>query len=170
VTEVVETKTEIHSRLNELEKLGLVLSGTREKNWEQEVPYYLGERVKELETKLDKAPDDIFHAVLKSHKILCEIKKMAPKAAYGQNPGLYYGAGVAGEAGEMCNKIVKALRDGYDYELVRKAIISELPDVIIYAAVLAFCFDLDLTKLVSEKAEVVTQRAVDGYYGKELTD
>jgi NTP pyrophosphatase (non-canonical NTP hydrolase) len=112
--------------------------------------------------------EDFFANVLESHKVLCEIKQMDEKAAYGQNPALFYGTAVSAEAGEMCNKVIKALRNGDDPEAAKRAVISELPDVFIYGIVLAHVLDIDIRKLVTEKVGVVTQRARDGYYGGPL--
>lgn len=60
------------------------------------------------------------------------------------------------------------MKNGNDYEGIKKIIESELPDVIIYGCVLAYHYDVDLYKLVNEKAEVVVQRALEGYYGGPL--
>lgn len=112
--------------------------------------------------------DEIMDFILDSHKTICKIKQMGEKEAYGHDPAVYYTLGVAGEAGEMANEIVKALRDGYDPERVKNAVKKELPDVIIYSYILAYVLDLDLTDLVKGKVEIVTQRAKDGYYGGPL--
>lgn len=112
--------------------------------------------------------DEIMDFILDSHKTICEIKQMDEKEAYGHDPAVYYTLGVAGEAGEMANEIVKALRDGYNEERVKNAVKKELPDVIIYSYILAYVLDLDLTDLVKDKVQIVTQRAKDGYYGGPL--
>lgn len=162
----MKTKIEIDARIDELDALVKILNEERERDHSFVINLYINRRKNELSEQLKIATDDdLFTSVLRSHKILCEVKQMDEKAAYGQDPALYYGAGVAGEAGELLNKVVKALRNGNDPEATKKAVISELPDVFIYGVLLAFCLDLDLTKLVSEKAEVVIQRAFDGYYG-----
>jgi NTP pyrophosphatase (non-canonical NTP hydrolase) len=93
---------------------------------------------------------------------------MDEKAAYGQDPAMYYTLGICGEAGEMGNKIVKALRNGNDPEAVKEAVKSELPDVFIYSAVLAYVLDIDITRLVNDKVQVVMERARNGYYGGPL--
>ena len=68
----------------------------------------------------------------------------------------------------MANAIVKASRNGADRAKVLEAVKSELPDVVIYSYVLAYVLDIDLSKLVNEKIEVVIQRANSGYYGAPL--
>jgi hypothetical protein len=166
---VKETKSEIRARIDELER-------TRDMVMDVDVP--LGDqeafqrvfdlRLKRLEAELANADEDIFKSVIRSHVAVCAAKKMDEKAAYGQDPAMYYSLAVCGEAGEMGNKIVKALRNGNDPEASRRAVISELPDVFIYGAVLAHVLDIDLTKLVNEKVDVVIQRAEGGYYGGAL--
>lgn len=162
-----ETKSEIRARIDELSSL-----------WEALLPHFregepaaaeiLDRRKGELHVALSGAEEDLFKSVLQSHKVLCTIKEMEENAAYGQDPAMYYTMGVCGEAGEMANKIVKALRNGNDPDAARRAVVSELPDVIIYSAVLAYVLDIDLTKLVNEKVGIIVQRARDGYYGGPL--
>jgi hypothetical protein len=167
------TKSEIDARLDELNtvldkvkenvRYSANSSGERSRD-------FLIERIRQLEKEREKAPDDIFSSIVESHKILCGIKQMDEKEAYGQNPAFYYGAAVNGEAGEMVNKMVKALRNGGDAtDELLLAVCSELPDIVIYSFVLAYVLDVDLTRLVSEKANVVINRARSGYYGGPLT-
>lgn len=159
-----ETKSEIRARIDELEQvrraLGPLLSG---------LEIDIENRIRGLREAETKAEEDLFRSVLQSHKVLCAIKEMEEDAAYGQDPAMYYTMGVCGEAGEMANKIVKALRNGNDPDAAKKAVVSELPDVIIYSAVLAYVLGIDLTKLVNEKVRVIVQRARDGYYGGPLS-
>lgn len=157
----METKKEISARISEIDTLISLFGCSISSNLLDD----LETRKDALRQSLNEAGEDIFESVLRSHKILCEVKQMDEKAAYGQNPALYYAAGVAAEAGEMLNDIVKACRNGYDPEAAKAAVASELPDVIIYSAILSHVLDLDLTKLVNKKVEIVIQRAMDGYYG-----
>lgn len=154
-----ETKSEIRARIDELDKLRLLVNGNNElhKN--------ILDRQSELMKELQGAEEDLFESVLQSHKTICAIKKMDEDEAYGQDPATYYTLAVCGEAGEMANKIVKAFRRGNAEEVCKQAVISELPDVIIYSAVLAHCLNIDLTRLVNEKVKVVIERAESGYYG-----
>jgi len=159
----IETKNEIEARLDEIDKISKLIPSNF-----SILSAQLSDRKEELMGQLKLAGEDLFQSVLHSHKILCEIKQMGEKSAYGQHPVLYYAAAVAAESGECLNKIIKALRNGDDPEATKAAVVSELPDVFIYGVVLAFVLDLNLTKLVAEKAQVVIQRALDGYYGGPL--
>lgn len=157
---MIETKSEIRARISELERISAVLNPV--------ILDTVKSRISDLIELEKNAEEDPFKSVLKSHKVLCEVKEMDEDAAYGQDPALYYALAISGEAGEMGNKIVKALRNGDDPEAAKRAVISELPDVIIYSAVLAHVLEIDLSKLVNEKVGVVISRARDGYYGGPL--
>jgi NTP pyrophosphatase (non-canonical NTP hydrolase) len=162
-----EMKSEIRARIDELEN---TLSLLKELPGNYKLISVLKARITKLKKAESKAQEDLFRSVMRSHEVICAIKEMDEKAAYGQNPAIYYTLGVCGESGEMANKIVKALRNGFDAEKIKEAITSELPDVIIYSSVLAHVMDIDLTKLVNEKVKVVTSRALNGYYGGPLAD
>lgn len=150
-----ETKSEIRARIDELKRLQSMSD--------------VSERIGELESQLKLADEDMSVAILQSHRALCATKKMGEKEAYGHDPALYYAMGTVGEAGELANKIVKAMRHGPDaHSLFIPAIESELPDVIIYAFILAHTHNINLPRLVNAKAGVVVQRALDGYYGGPL--
>ncbi|MGH6878813.1 MAG: hypothetical protein ACREHV_15745, partial [Rhizomicrobium sp.] len=161
----VETKSEIRARIEELQKL-------KEEFWSQRmadrVEQTIEERLKKLYEMLDAADEDLSSSIIRSHKAICKVKQMDEKAAYGNDPAMYYTLGICGEAGEMANAIVKAQRNGADKEKVLEAVKSELPDVIIYSHVLAHVLDINLSQLVNEKVEVVIDRANKGYYGKPL--
>jgi len=160
-----ETKSEIRARIDELNSFMSSIYPWLDGPALVEIDKALENRKKELQQKLEFAEEDLFRSVVRSHEVLCAVKNMDLKAAYGQDPAMYYTMGICGEAGEMANKIVKVLRNGNCPDKAREAVISELPDVIIYSAVLAFVLDIDLTKLVNEKVQVVTDRAEAGYYG-----
>jgi NTP pyrophosphatase (non-canonical NTP hydrolase) len=121
---------------------------------------------------IDEADEhpSMMDSVIRSHVAVCSAKGMHEKAAYGQDPALYYSAAVSAEAGECLNKIIKGLRNGNNPEVSKAAVISELPDIFIYGFVLAHVLDLDIVKLVNEKVDVVIQRALDGYYGGKLPE
>ena len=169
---ICETKSEIRARIEELKNIVGAIVNIRhvcsDFDTLKGTLYEIDQRIEKLNRKLDESQEDLFKSIVDSHKALCAKKQMGLKEAYGQNPALFYTMGMVGEAGECANKIVKALRNGDDSEAVKQAVISELPDVIIYAAVLAFVLDLDLTKLVNEKAKIVVKRAEEGYYGGPL--
>lgn len=168
------TKSEIDARLDELRPFLMEVMEHRKTfgdngSFPQQLQDSLSNRMSALEDERGRALDDIFSAIVESHKILCHVKQMGEKEAYGQDPAFYYSAGVAGEAGELLNKMVKAFRNGGDATAgLRAAVVSELPDVVIYAFVLAYVLEIDLTRLVTEKASVVVKRAMEGYYGGPL--
>lgn len=166
------TKLEIDAILDELRLLLENSSKERalsDNNSGRKIQEALRLRVEQLEKERDLAPSDIFSATVESHKILCDVKQMGEKEAYGQDPAFYYGSAISGEAGEMVNKMIKALRNGGDAtNRLFEAVVSELPDICIYSFVLAYVLDIDLTHLVSEKAKIVIQRAKNGYYGGPL--
>lgn len=167
-TGVRETKSEVRARIDELERIRSSLSPWLDGPALVEADRAFEARNRELRAEEEAAEEDLFRSVIDSHKVLCAIKEMDEDAAYGQDPAMYYTMGVCGEAGEMANKIVKALRNGNDPDAARRAVVSELPDVIIYSAVLAHVLEIDLTKLVNDKVQVVIRRAEDGYYGGPL--
>lgn len=168
------TKIEIDARIDELRQAHSEFMKVRgefrdNSNTASQLQEHLKTRIEQLEKERSKAIDDIFSAIVESHKVLCRIKEMGEKEAYGQDPAFYYGSAVAGEAGEMVNKMVKAFRHGGDAtEALRAAVLSELPDVVVYSFVLAYVLDMDLTKMVTEKARIVVERALAGYYGGPL--
>ncbi len=159
---VAETRSEIRARLDELDRI------FQEESYDRNSYHGLMHRKRQLEALLEGANDNLFESISKSHKAICKAKEMGEKEAYGNDPAVYYTLGVCGEAGEMANAIVKAQRNGSDKAKVLEAVKSELPDVVIYAFVLAFVLDIDLTALVQEKVDVVVKRAADGYYGGKL--
>ncbi len=160
-----ETKSEIRARIDELQKVREAFHSTLlMSKLEDDVE----RRMKELLDSLETAEEDLSSSIIRSHKAICEAKQMDEKAAYGNDPALYYTLGICGEAGEMANALVKAQRNGYDREKALEAVMSELPDVVIYSYVLAYVLSIDLSKLVNEKVEVVIRRAREGYYGKKL--
>ncbi len=160
-----ETKREIRCRLDELVKL-------REEFWSSSsadrIEATLDDRIEVLRRLEESAEESLEVTILASHRAICEAKQMGEKEAYGNDPALYYTLGVCGEAGEMANAITKAQRDGEDSDKVLDAVCSELPDIIIYSHILAHVLDIDLVKLVNEKARIVETRARAGYYGGPL--
>lgn len=71
-------------------------------------------------------------------------------AVYPQHAGIYYSAlGLAGEAGEIANKVKKIIRDdgGQVTREKRQAILKELGDVFWYAAEIATVLEADLSEV-----------------------
>ncbi|HEY8094991.1 MAG TPA: hypothetical protein VIE65_02715 [Methylobacter sp.] len=159
-----ETKSEIRARLDELNQL----AGRLDPDTDDKIMRYINDRRDILNIKLEASAEDLFRSVVRSHEAVCAAKQMDERAAYGQDPAMYYTLAICGEAGEMGNKIVKALRNGNDPKAAKNAIMSELPDIFIYGAVLAYVLDIDLTRLVNEKVQIVIERADSGYYGGPL--
>jgi NTP pyrophosphatase (non-canonical NTP hydrolase) len=154
-----QLKSEIQARIEELKGvLEMTDKGTA-------IRANVLERIGELQDEVGHAEEDMASSVIRSHATICRIKKMGEKDAYGQDPALYYSAAISAEAGEQLNGIVRGLRNGQNHELTRLAVIKELPDILIYSFVLAHVLELDLPRLVREKADIVIQRAEDGYYG-----
>ncbi len=162
---VHETKSEIRARIDEIQKV-------REEFWSSitanQIEITLEKRLHQLHQELELAEEDLSSSILRSHKAICKVKQMDEKAAYGNDPAIYYTLGICGEAGEMANAIVKSQRNGADAQKVLAAVKSELPDVVIYSYILAHVLDIDLSNLVNEKVEIVIDRAIKGYYGEPL--
>ncbi|MBP2370288.1 nucleoside triphosphate pyrophosphohydrolase family protein [Pseudonocardia parietis] len=93
-----------------------------------------------------------------------------PGAGSGRLAGLSYTAlGLAGEAGEIANKVKKLVRDGDDADR-RNELIHEIGDVLWYAARIAdeLSFSLsDLAALNRAKLESRAQRGVLGGSGDD---
>ncbi len=160
---MTETKAELTARIEELHSVSEMLTGVS-----PALERKLIKRMKALLAAREAAPEDMAASVVRSHVAVCRAKKMSRKAAYGQDPAVYYSLAIAGEAGEMGNKIVKALRNGNDPRACKKAVVSELPDVFIYGFVLANVLGIDIVDLVNKKVDVVIKRAATGYYGGPL--
>lgn len=173
----IETKSEIRARIQELQTILLMIgvgSGQPVASYQDSQKLHdLREsimiRLEELEKKLESSEEDIAASVLRSHKAVCKAKRMDEKAAYGNEPLLFYSMCIAGESGELLNAIVHASRNGFNKQKIHDSICSELPDIVIYSYVLAHVLDIDLSKLVNEKVEVVIGRAESGYYGGPLS-
>jgi NTP pyrophosphatase (non-canonical NTP hydrolase) len=161
---MAETKSEIRARLAELDAIADAI-GAGEPGF---MYSHFDVRRAELLRALEAAEEDMESSVIRSHVAVCKAKQMDMKAAYGQDPALYYSAAICAEAGECLNKIVRGLRNGNNRVLTTQAVISELPDILIYSFVLAYVLGLDLRKLVADKATVVIERAESGYYGGPL--
>jgi NTP pyrophosphatase (non-canonical NTP hydrolase) len=93
-------------------------------------------------------------------------RRTADTARYpdvGHNP-IYPTLGLAGETGEVCEKIKKVLRDhggNFDAEAV-SAIKKELGDVLWYVARLAAELGLDLDEIAAENLDKLASRQARG--------
>ncbi len=155
---MTQTKKEIRAMISELEQA----------LYAQNPSAYLYDRIQALSGELDNAPENFMDRIIDSHRHLCKAKNMGLKEAYGNEPIMYYSAGVAGEAGELIGGLCKAARNGYNYDKFRQAVIEELPDVYIYGCVLAYVADINLEEEILKKVDMVVKRADDGYYGPPL--
>lgn len=80
---------------------------------------------------------------------------------------MYPALGLAGETGEVCDKIKKIYRDneGVVTEEKKKELSKELGDVAWYLANLASDLDLNLGKILAENIEKLKSRAERGVLG-----
>lgn len=81
---------------------------------------------------------------------------------------LYPALGLAGEAGEVANKVKKFIRDGYDqenFELKKIELASEIGDVLWYCAALARDLGFDLSTIAQENYTKLSGRKERGTIG-----
>ncbi len=77
-------------------------------------------------------------------------------AIYPRSHAIIYPAmGLAGEAGEVANKVKKLIRDG---KLDKDAVADELGDVLWYVATLAADLDLDMGKIAEQNVAKLNDR------------
>ncbi len=82
-------------------------------------------------------------------------------AIYPKDAAIYYPAlGLAGETGEVCEKIKKHVRDGR--ELDKKELAKEMGDVLWYLAVLANDLGLRLSEVADTNLKKLIDRASRG--------
>jgi len=91
----------------------------------------------------------------------------AAKTAIYSNKLIYPTLGLAGEAGEIANKVKKILRDnsGELEEDVRQNLISELGDVLWYVAALATDLKTELSEVANKNIEKLNSRKNRGAIG-----
>jgi NTP pyrophosphatase (non-canonical NTP hydrolase) len=158
---LVKTRSEILAKIEEIDNiLSYVIS--------DDMREMLVARRDILTQDLLSAYEDVITAAISSHHVMCEVKNMRPDEAFGNDPFIYYGLGLAGEVGELTGALLRAMRNGGSYEDMKMAAESELADCMIYAIILAYSTGIDLTRLVNEKARIVELRARSGYYGSRL--
>lgn len=154
-------KNEILAQIEELSKF-------RQLDLPQPLSDYVELRHDQLIRNIKTANEDIMSAAISSHHVMCSIKNMDPGDAFGNDPFVYYGLGLVGEAGELTGALLRVIRNGGSHEDKRMAVEEELADCMIYAIVLAYATGIDIVKKVNEKAKVVIDRAKSGYYGGPL--
>ena len=91
----------------------------------------------------------------------------AAKTAIYSNKLIYPTLGLAGEAGEIANKVKKILRDnsGNLQESVREDLICELGDVLWYIAALATDLNVELSEVANKNIEKLNSRKNRGTIG-----
>ena len=91
----------------------------------------------------------------------------AAKTAIYSNKLIYPTLGLAGEAGEIANKVKKILRDnsGELEEDDRQNLISELGDVLWYVAALATDLKTELSEVANKNIEKLNSRKNRGVIG-----
>ena len=96
-------------------------------------------------------------------------KQAAKTAIYpGSHKIIYPALGLAGEAGEVANKVKKFVRDGYDqegFELKKGELASEIGDVLWYCAALARDIGYDLQHIAQGNIAKLNDRAKRGKIG-----
>jgi len=95
---------------------------------------------------------------------LNEYQKLAQKTAIYKSTHsvLYPALGLAGEAGEVANKVKKMLRDG---NFDRQAVADEVGDVLWYVAALCRDLNVDLNDLALRNLEKLYGRKARGTLG-----
>lgn len=82
----------------------------------------------------------------------------------GEGNWIYPALGLAGEAGEVCEKIKKCLRDegGHMTDARRAAVAAEIGDVLWYVAMLCAELGLNLDELAAQNIAKLARRADAG--------
>ena len=97
-----------------------------------------------------------------------EYQEMAKSTAIydKQHKILYPALGLAGEAGEVANKVKKLIRDGYEENKdYRKEVASEIGDVLWYCAVLASDIGYELSDIAFSNTVKLQDRMNRGVIG-----
>jgi NTP pyrophosphatase (non-canonical NTP hydrolase) len=96
-----------------------------------------------------------------------EYQQHASKTAIYKDKLIYPTLGLAGEAGEIANKVKKILRDssGEMQEDTRQNLISELGDVLWYVAALATDLKTELSEVANKNIEKLNSRKNRGTIG-----
>ena len=92
-----------------------------------------------------------------------DYQKLAMKTAiFPTDMGVYYATlGLAGEAGEIANKVKKFIRDGHSVEK-EKELISELGDVLWYVAAVADVIGVSLEDVAKDNMYKLAERQRNG--------
>lgn len=84
-------------------------------------------------------------------------------AVYPKNARVTYPAlGLAGEAGEVADKVKKIIRDKNDTDEMKQNIAAEIGDVLWYCAVLAYDLGYDLAQIADSNLQKLADRQQRG--------
>ncbi len=95
---------------------------------------------------------------LSAYQIAARRTAIYPEEAKVTYPAL----GLAGEVGEVCNKIKKVTRDGLSIDDIRSDLFKELGDVLWYLSALAHDLDISLENLAEQNLEKLQTRQERG--------
>lgn len=98
---------------------------------------------------------------IRTYQLLAEEYMVYPRRIAHEYPAL----GLAGEAGEIANKVKKISRDGLDPADLKDDIKAELGDVLWYLAAVATEFDISLTEVASYNLRKLEDRKSRGVIG-----
>lgn len=95
---------------------------------------------------------------------LTEYQNESKKTAiYPREFSTFYPAlGLAGEAGEIANKVKKIMRDGTKAEAMRESLLAEIGDCLWYLAALASDLDADLGEIAHTNIQKLNDRQKRG--------
>lgn len=95
---------------------------------------------------------------LSAYQIAAQRTAIYPEDAKVTYPAL----GLAGEVGEVCNKIKKVTRDGLSIDDIRPDLFKELGDVLWYLSALAYDLNISLENLAAQNLEKLQTRQEKG--------
>lgn len=111
--------------------------------------------------KLEENPD--FIAKTLSASAFNSYQKAALRTRGPKSDTIDLCFGLMGETGEVIDQVKKHLYQGHPKEQVRGKIKEELGDVMWYAALMAFDFDIDLAEVFEGNVEKLKKRFPDGF-------
>ena len=106
----------------------------------------------------EKEGCNLLKVVLVNYQQICTETQIYPR----EHAVFYPALGLAGEAGEVANKVKKVLRDGTEIKDVSKDIASEIGDCLWYISVLAGDIGWDLESIAKLNIDKLQDRANRG--------
>ena len=119
-------------------------------------------------TKLQHEADEWLERKYKDMKISEYAEAAAETAIYSHTHAILYPAlGMAGEAGEVANKVKKIIRDGVNKQPDdwREQIAAEIGDVLWYCAALARDINIPLATIAAQNRDKLRARKEKGTLG-----